>query len=160
MQELLKRFPTWTVDLDNAKLSSTSTVRGWDNLPVFTAGAGPKHSSETRDSERRRATERSSQNQRQARKRWELTLSTPMGPQVMTMQLVRQTGSFSGSMTGEMGVQDITGKIAGDALTWTLSLTKPVSIKLSFDAKVEGDKMTGSVKLGMFGKAALTGKRI
>ena len=59
-----------------------------------------------------------------------------------------------------MGAQDITGKIAGDTLTWTLSVTKPMSIKLSFDAKVEGDKMTGNVKLGMFGNAALTGKRI
>ena len=42
VQELLKRFPTWTVDLDNAKLSSTSTVRGWDNLPAFTGSAGRK----------------------------------------------------------------------------------------------------------------------
>ena len=83
-----------------------------------------------------------------------------MGPQVMTMQVVRQADGFSGSMSGEMGAQDIAGKIAGNTLTWTLSLTKPMSIKLSFDAKVEGDTMTGNVKLGMFGKAALTGKRM
>jgi cytochrome P450 len=34
MEELLKRFPTWSVDLDNAKLSPTSTVRGWETLPI------------------------------------------------------------------------------------------------------------------------------
>ena len=31
-----KRFPEWEVDRDNAKLSPTSTVRGWETLPVFT----------------------------------------------------------------------------------------------------------------------------
>ncbi len=34
MAEVLKRFPDWTVDLDNAVLSSSSTTRGWDKLPV------------------------------------------------------------------------------------------------------------------------------
>lgn len=34
MGEVLKRFPDWTVDLDNAELSSSSTTRGWDKLPA------------------------------------------------------------------------------------------------------------------------------
>jgi hypothetical protein len=33
---VLNRFPQWEVDLANARLSSTSTVRGWETLPVFT----------------------------------------------------------------------------------------------------------------------------
>jgi cytochrome P450 len=32
--EILKRFPNWEVDWDNAKMSSTSTVRGWETLPL------------------------------------------------------------------------------------------------------------------------------
>lgn len=36
LEELLKRFPTWDVDLAAAKLSPTSTVRGWETLPVTT----------------------------------------------------------------------------------------------------------------------------
>ncbi len=36
LAEVLKRFPEWEVDLDNAKLAPTSTVRGWETLPVFT----------------------------------------------------------------------------------------------------------------------------
>ena len=63
-------------------------------------------------------------------------------------------------MTGEMGAQGHHRQNCGRQLTWTLSLTKPMAIKLSFDATVEGDKITGNVKLGMFGNAALTGKRI
>ena len=47
-------------------------------------------------------------------------MSTPMGPQVMTAQIVQAGDSFAGTVTGEMGVQEINGKIAGDTLTWTL----------------------------------------
>jgi cytochrome P450 len=36
LDELLKRFPDWTVDLENSSLSSSSTTRGWDTLPAFT----------------------------------------------------------------------------------------------------------------------------
>jgi cytochrome P450 len=34
LDEVLDRFPDWEVDLDHAELSPTSTVRGWDTLPV------------------------------------------------------------------------------------------------------------------------------
>jgi cytochrome P450 len=36
LEELLKRFPEWDVDLANARLSPTSTVRGWETLPITT----------------------------------------------------------------------------------------------------------------------------
>ncbi len=36
LDEVLNRFPTWDVDWDNAQQARTSTVRGWDRLPVFT----------------------------------------------------------------------------------------------------------------------------
>jgi cytochrome P450 len=34
LEELLLRFPEWDVDLDAARLSPTSTVRGWETLPL------------------------------------------------------------------------------------------------------------------------------
>jgi cytochrome P450 len=36
IDEVLKRFPTWDVDYDNAVRAHTSTVRGWESLPVTT----------------------------------------------------------------------------------------------------------------------------
>jgi cytochrome P450 len=36
LEEVLKRFPEWDVDWDNAKQAHTPTVRGWDRLPVLT----------------------------------------------------------------------------------------------------------------------------
>jgi cytochrome P450 len=37
LDEVLDRFSDWEVDIDNARLASTSTVRGWETLPVVTA---------------------------------------------------------------------------------------------------------------------------
>jgi cytochrome P450 len=34
LDELLTRFPEWDVDYDNIKLSPTSTVRGWEAMPL------------------------------------------------------------------------------------------------------------------------------
>jgi cytochrome P450 len=36
LDEVLARFPTWEVDWDNAVQARTSTVRGWERLPVVT----------------------------------------------------------------------------------------------------------------------------
>jgi cytochrome P450 len=36
LDEVLQRFPTWELDLDNAVQARTSTVRGWERLPVTT----------------------------------------------------------------------------------------------------------------------------
>jgi cytochrome P450 len=37
LDEVLNRFPDWEVDLANARMTSTSTVRGWETLPVAAA---------------------------------------------------------------------------------------------------------------------------
>jgi cytochrome P450 len=36
LEEVLARFPTWEIDTDNAVQARTSTVRGWEKLPVVT----------------------------------------------------------------------------------------------------------------------------
>ncbi|OBK68561.1 cytochrome [Mycobacterium colombiense] len=36
LEEVLKRFPDWQVDWDNVAQAHTSTVRGWEKLPVLT----------------------------------------------------------------------------------------------------------------------------
>ena len=34
LEEVLKRFPDWEVDEEHARMASTSTVRGWETMPV------------------------------------------------------------------------------------------------------------------------------
>ena len=36
LEEILRRFPEWDVDLDNARLATTSTTRGWESMPALT----------------------------------------------------------------------------------------------------------------------------
>jgi cytochrome P450 len=35
LEEILKRFPEWEIDTDNARMASSSALRGWDALPAF-----------------------------------------------------------------------------------------------------------------------------
>jgi cytochrome P450 len=37
LEEVLKRFPEWEIDTEHAVQARTSTVRGWEKLPVFTS---------------------------------------------------------------------------------------------------------------------------
>ena len=35
LEEILRRWPSWEVDWDEAKLQQTSSVRGWERLPLL-----------------------------------------------------------------------------------------------------------------------------
>jgi hypothetical protein len=39
LDEVLQRFSDWEVDWPNAVMAHTSSVRGWDKLPVFVTSA-------------------------------------------------------------------------------------------------------------------------
>jgi cytochrome P450 len=40
LDEILKRFPEWEIDIDKVQLASTTGVRGWDAMPAYVVGAG------------------------------------------------------------------------------------------------------------------------
>ena len=92
--------------------------------------------------------------------KWKITINTPMGAQELTADITTSGDSFTGKTEGRMGSGEVSGKVAGDTLTWNTDITQPMPMTLNFEAKVDGDKMTGNVKLGAFGNAALTGDRI
>lgn len=90
---------------------------------------------------------------------WKITINTPMGAQVVDAEIKTNGDTFTGTTKGQMGAQDVSGKVDGNTLTWSADITSPMPMKLEFSATVDGDAMTGNVKLGMFGNAALTGVR-
>lgn len=90
---------------------------------------------------------------------WKITINTPMGARTVNAAITTSGDSFTGQVESDMGSQPISGKVNGDNLTWSFDITSPMPMKLDFDAKVDGDKMTGNVKLGMFGNAPLSGER-
>jgi hypothetical protein len=91
---------------------------------------------------------------------WKITINTPMGAQTVNATIKTSGDTFTGTTQGQMGSQEVSGKVNGDTLTWSTDITNPMPMKLEFEAKVDGDKMNGNVKLGMFGNAPLSGERV
>ena len=91
---------------------------------------------------------------------WNTTINTPMGAQNGTLELNVDGSDLSGKMSspqGEMAIES--GAIDGDSLSWKAAITAPMPMTLEFSATVDGDAITGTVKLGAFGEAEFSGTR-
>ena len=91
---------------------------------------------------------------------WNTTINTPMGAQNGTLELNVDGDDLSGKMSspqGEMAIEN--GAIDGDTLSWKAAITAPMPMTLEFSATVDGDAITGTVKLGAFGEAEFSGTR-
>jgi hypothetical protein len=91
---------------------------------------------------------------------WKITINTPMGAQEVNASITTNGDTFTGKTSGRMGDQEISGKVNGDKLTWSSSITSPMPMTLEFEATVSGDSLSGNVKLGAFGNASMTGVRV
>ena len=92
---------------------------------------------------------------------WDCTMKTRAGPQAFVLTIARDGDRFTGTNSNGTDSVDLDdGRIEGDTLTWTMSITKPIPLKLRGNATVEGDSLTGVVDGGMLaGKMPLTGTR-
>jgi hypothetical protein len=91
---------------------------------------------------------------------YKITINSPMGSRDATLTLAADGDSLSGKMDGQDGVQEFTGGTAsGNDVTWTMELTKPMPMKLECSGTVDGDAISGTVKLGAFGEASFSGNR-
>ncbi|MDE8652621.1 hypothetical protein [Novosphingobium album (ex Liu et al. 2023)] len=92
---------------------------------------------------------------------YECITKTPLGDQNGLFTVVPGEGdSFTGSIAGDLGTMAVeNGTIAGNALSWKMKMTVPMPIDLECTATVDGDRLTGEVKAGMFGTMQLTGIR-
>ncbi len=92
--------------------------------------------------------------------KWNMTMKTPMGEQNGTLDLKADGGALTGEMSGATGtVQIEEGKVDGDNVSWNAKITTPMPMTLEFEGKVEGDALSGTVKLGAFGNAPFSGAR-
>ncbi len=90
---------------------------------------------------------------------WKMVMQTPMGPQEMTGIFRTDGEALSGELVSPEGSQGFTGTVAGNQLKFNLAVEKPMKMTLKYAITVDGDQLTGKVKLGMFGSATLTGER-
>jgi len=92
--------------------------------------------------------------------KWNVTMNTPMGAQKSVLTLNVNGSELTGKMEGAQGALELqNGKANGNEVSWTADLTQPMPIKLEFTGKVDGDKISGNVKLGAFGNATFSGER-
>ncbi len=91
---------------------------------------------------------------------WNITVNSPMGAQPSTLELKAEGDVLTGMQSAQGATSAITGgKVDGDTVTWSNSITTPFPMTLEFTGKVEGDTLNGSVKAGAFGSFPFTGSR-
>ncbi len=91
---------------------------------------------------------------------WNITTNTPMGAQKGTLELATDGGALSGKMSGQQGEIELKdGTVDGNSVSWKADITSPMAMTLEFSGTVDGDSISGNVKLGAFGNASFSGSR-
>lgn len=91
---------------------------------------------------------------------WNITIQSPMGARENTVDLMVSGDTLTGTASGPDGSQAIAeGKVVDAEVSWSVSITKPVSTTLQFSGVVDGDSISGTVKAGMFGGFPFSGRR-
>jgi hypothetical protein len=92
---------------------------------------------------------------------WNLTVNTPMGEQKSTLVIASSGATLTGTQSAGHGegrpIDE--GEVHGNEISWKATITKPMTMTLQFSGTVEGDTLSGSVKLGMFGSTKFSGVR-
>lgn len=91
---------------------------------------------------------------------WQVTLVAPMATQEMRLRILTLGEDFTGMIESVMGNMNITGATIENRLHWVMDVKKPMRIKVTCEIVIEGDTLSGTAKLGIFGKAKMTGRRI
>jgi len=91
--------------------------------------------------------------------KWEVTVTSPMGAQKITMELATSGAVLSGTMTGAMGSAPISGTADGDSFNFASNITTPFPISIEVSGTATGDDLSGQVKTQGFGTFPMKGER-
>ena len=153
LEEVLRRFPEWHVDLDKATLSPTSTVRGWETMPAYLKGAARSAAPSPAKAETVPAAAPASVDGK-----WTITIKGPTGAESTVLELATANGQLSGTQTGQgMSSPILEARFEDGKLFWINQITKPMKMKLQFSGVVEGGQVSGKVKAGFMGSFPFTG---
>ena len=90
---------------------------------------------------------------------WDCVVKSPLGDQKTVLTVKTDGATFTGTNAGALGSMDVNGEVAGDTISWKMSMTVPMPMTLDCKATVEDDALKGSVAAGAFGSFPLTGTR-
>ncbi len=156
LEEVLKRFPEWEVDMDKATLSPTSTVRGWETMPAYFSRAGASAAKAAAKVEV--AAPAAVPAAVSVDGNWTITVKGPTGAESTTLVLESVGGKLTGTQSGRgMSSQILDAKVDNGKIFWINQITKPMKMKLEFSGVVEGGTMSGKVKAGFMGSFPFTG---
>jgi hypothetical protein len=91
---------------------------------------------------------------------WEASFVTPLGPQELKIYLTQEGPRVSGHTTSEYGESQVRGTINGQDIQLSFSSTdggKAIEIRVT--AKVDGESMKGTAKLGDAGEGSFSAER-
>jgi hypothetical protein len=91
---------------------------------------------------------------------WTLTVETPGGTRQSTFEFRQDGKNLTGTMHSRMGDTPLTGSINGDDVSFSVTRERDgQQVRIDYSAKVEGAKMTGTVKFGDNGDIPFTAAR-
>lgn len=156
LEEVLKRFPYWEVDMQQASLSPTSTVRGWETLPVYTRPGARAEAPKAAPA----APAASEAKPVSLDGDWNVTVKSPTGPMATVLSLQYVDGRLTGAQSGQGTTTPISDvQVDGNQITWINHITKPMKMKLTFSGTISGGEMSGKVKAGFMGSFPFTGSK-
>jgi hypothetical protein len=90
---------------------------------------------------------------------YDVTVKSPLGDQKSTLTVKSDGATFTGTNSGAMGSNDVSGTVDGNTLAWKQEMTVPMPMTLDMSATVDGDTITGTVGAGAFGSFPMNGTR-
>lgn len=92
---------------------------------------------------------------------WDVSVQTPIGKQKVKLILKSDGNVLSGALDGAEGRNEITeGTIDGNSIFFRASIKRPVKVKISYKAQIEGDKLTGTAKTPLLPTINFSGVRL
>jgi hypothetical protein len=92
---------------------------------------------------------------------WNMSIKTPMGEQKSVLTLVQDGGSLTGTnqdVGGEpLPIKD--GAVQGANLSWKFDVKRPFPMTVEFNLALDGDRLSGKAKAGMFPPAPVSATR-
>jgi len=158
LEEVLKRFPEWDVDLENASLSPTSSVRGWETLPAYFGKKRP--AAAAKPAAAAPAPAAAGAAPASVDGTWKITLKGPTGAIDTVLVLESRNGALDGTQSGQgMTSPILEARYEGGEISWINQVTKPMKLKVQFKGTVQGDTISGKAKAGFMGSFPFTGVR-
>lgn len=95
---------------------------------------------------------------------WDVTIKTPVGSLRVVYSFVDDGQVICGSAAGKsetVRLTDIavTDDVVGQHVSWRQTVTKPMRLKLEFDVRVQGDRLSGHSRAGRLPRSVVSGVR-